>query len=81
MVLNSYAKINLTLQINARTKNNLHEIQSFFCLIDLKDVIKISKNNDKKDKINFKGPFAKLVNKSDNSIIRLLKILRKQSLI
>ena len=81
MVLNSYAKNNLTLQINARTKNNLHEIQSFFCLIDLKDVIKISKNNDKKDKINFKGPFAKLVNKSDNSIIRLLKILRKQSLI
>jgi len=35
MVFNSYAKINLTLKVNFRNKNNLHEIQSYYCLINL----------------------------------------------
>ncbi len=81
MVLNSYAKINLSLKINSKNKNDLHEIQSFFCLIDLVDKIKIKKIKTKKDKIIFKGPFAKLVNKSNNSIINLLNLLRDLKLI
>ena len=81
MVLNSYSKINLSLSVNSKLKSGLHEIQSYFCLINLSDKIKISKNNKKKDKILFKGPFAKHVKKSDNSIINLLKFLRKQKLI
>ena len=44
MALSSYAKINLTLNVNSRGKNNLHEIQSYYCLIDLKDKIKLKKN-------------------------------------
>ena len=43
MVLSSYAKINLTLKVNHKTSSNLHEIQSFFCLIDLADKIKFKK--------------------------------------
>ena len=43
MVFSSYAKINLTLRVNQKNKNNLHEIQSYFCLIDLADKIKIKK--------------------------------------
>jgi 4-diphosphocytidyl-2-C-methyl-D-erythritol kinase len=35
----------------------------------------------KKDKIIFKGPFVKLIKKSNNSIITLLKLLRKLRLI
>ena len=66
MFLSSYAKINLTLQINCRSKNKLHEIQSFFCLIDLADKINLKKIKTKKDRIIFDGPFAKLVNKSNN---------------
>ena len=81
MFLSSYAKINLTLQINCKSKNKLHEIQSFFCLIDLADKINLKKIKTKKDRIIFDGPFAKLVNKSDNSILSLLKILRKLKLI
>lgn len=81
MVLSSHAKINLTLKINSKNKNDLHDIQSFFCLIDLVDKIKIEKIKTKKDKIIFKGPFAKLVNKSNNSIIILLKLLRDLKLI
>ena len=55
----------------------MHDIQSFFCLIDLKDKIKLSKIKGKKDKIFFKGPFSKFVNKSNNSIIKLFKFLRR----
>jgi 4-diphosphocytidyl-2C-methyl-D-erythritol kinase len=50
MSLSSYAKINLTLKINYKNKNNLHEIQSYFCLIDLADKIKIKKIKKKKIK-------------------------------
>ena len=81
MVLSSYAKINLTLKVNSKSKYNLHEIQSYFCLIDLADKIKIKKIKSKKDKITFKGPFAKLVNKSNNSVLNLLKLLRNLDLI
>ena len=81
MTLNSYAKINLTLKVHPRGKNNLHEIQSYFCLIDLADKIKLKKIKSKKDKIVFKGPFAKLVNKKNNSVLNLLKLLRSLDLI
>ena len=80
MVLKSYAKINLTLKINSKRKNKLHEIQSFFCLIDLADKIKLNKIKTKKDKITFSGPFAKFVNKSNNSILHLLNILREKKM-
>ena len=81
MVLNSYSKINLSLSVNRKTRSGLHEIQSFFCLINLSDKIKINKINKKKDQIIFKGPFAKYINKSDNTISKLLKFLRKSELI
>ena len=81
MALSSYAKINLTLNVNSRSKNNLHEIQSYYCLIDLKDKIELKKNKIQKDKVIFKGPFAKLVNKSNNSVLNLLKQLRDLRLI
>ncbi len=81
MILSSYAKINLSLKINSKRKDGLHEIQSFFCLLNLADKIKLNKIKEKKDKIIFKGPFGKLVNKKKNSIINLLKLLRKLNLI
>ena len=54
MSLSSYAKINLTLKINYKNKNNLHEIQSYFCLINLADKIKIKKIKKKKIKFYLK---------------------------
>ena len=81
MVLNSYSKINLSLIVNSKKRNGLHNIQSFFCLINLKDKIKINKIKTSKDKINFKGTFAKLVNKRENSIKSILILLRKLKLI
>jgi 4-diphosphocytidyl-2-C-methyl-D-erythritol kinase len=81
MVLKSYSKINLSLNVNSKQKNGLHEIQSYYCLIDLNDKIKISKIKKKKDIILFKGPFFKKIKNADNSITNLLRRLRKLKLI
>ena len=80
MVLKSFSKINLTLKVNKKLKNGLHDIQSFFCLINLSDKIKIFKIKSNKDRIIFKGPFAKLV-KNNNTVSKLLKLLRSLKLI
>jgi 4-diphosphocytidyl-2-C-methyl-D-erythritol kinase len=81
MVYKSYSKVNLSLSVNGNYKNGLHKIQSYYCLINLYDKIKIRKINKKKDKIIFKGPFAKHIKKSNNSIVNLLRLLRKLKLI
>ena len=59
MVLKSFSKINLSLSVNKKLKNGLHEIQSYYCLINLSDKISIRKIKQKKDKILFKGLFVK----------------------
>jgi 4-diphosphocytidyl-2-C-methyl-D-erythritol kinase len=81
MVLKSFSKINLSLNVNSKLKNGLHEIQSYYCLINLIDKIKIKKINKKKDKIVFKGKFNKHIKKSDNSITNILRLLRNLKLI
>ena len=80
MLIKSYSKINLTLKVNSKLRNGLHEIQSLYCWINLFDKIKIIKNKNK-DKISFKGSFSKLVKKKDNSVYNLLKKLRQLKLI
>ena len=58
MVLKSFSKINLSLNIIRKLKKDrLHEIQSYFCLINLFDQIKINKIKSHKDKVKFKGKF------------------------
>ena len=81
MILRSFSKINLSLSINKRLKNGLHDIQSYFCLINLFDQIKIKSIKSNKDVIKFKGKFAKHVKKNNNSIVKTLTILRKKKLI
>ena len=70
MVLKSYSKINLTLKVNSKNKNGLHEIQSLFCLINLIDNINVKKINKNKDEINY---FVEegTVEFSDNSLLIL----------
>ena len=81
MVFKSFSKINLSLNVNKRLNNGLHQIQSHFCLIDLFDEIKIKKNRISKDEIKFLGKFSKNIKKKDNSVINTLKFLRKKRLI
>ncbi len=82
MILKSFSKINLSLSINRKLKNTrLHDIQSYFCLINLFDQIKIKRINSEKDIIKFHGKFSKYINKRSNSIKDTLNILREKNLI
>ena len=82
MFIKSHAKINLSLTINKKIeKKRLHDIQSHFCLINLFDLISIKRNKKNVDKISFDGPHSKYVKKSNNSIKKILKIMRKFKLI
>ena len=82
MLLKSFSKINLTLNVNQKyKKTGLHEIQSYFCLINIFDQIKVNKIEGQKDVVRFQGKFAKFIKKKDNSITGVLKILRKKKII
>ena len=82
MILKSFSKINLSLTVNRKSKKNkLHDIQSYFCLINLYDLIKIRKIKGQKDIVKFQGKFAKFIKKKSNSILEVLKILREKDLI
>ena len=64
MVLKSFSKINLSLNINRKLKTKkLHDIQSYFCLINLFDQIKIRKINGRKDIVNLKDNFLNIYKK------------------
>jgi 4-diphosphocytidyl-2-C-methyl-D-erythritol kinase len=81
MILKSFSKINLSLSVNKKLKKKgLHDIQSYFCLINLYDQIKIKKIKGQKDKVKFQGKFSKLIKKK-NSITNILTILREKNLI
>ena len=81
MIIKSYSKINLSLRILKKMKNGLHNIQSNVFLLSLCDYISIKKINSSRDIIMFKGQFKKLVNKHDNSVQKILKILRLKKII
>ena len=82
MFTKSYAKINLSLFVNKKLSNGLHDIETIFCQIDLFDKISIKKiKNKSSDKIYITGPYSKNVNPSNNSILKTLNILRKYNLI
>ena len=66
MVLKSYAKINLSLIINKKLHNGLHNLQSYYSLINFYDEIYIKKTNKFKDNISFFGTYSKFVNPNNN---------------
>ena len=81
MIVKSFAKINLSLSVNKKLKSGLHNIQSYFCLINLFDEVKIKKIEGLRDIVKFQGKFGKHVEKSNNSILDTLVILRKNKMI
>ena len=82
MVLKSYAKINLNLIVNKKLANGLHNLQSVYCLVNKFDLISIKKNkNSKKDKILIDGTHAKNISRSNNSVSKILKLMRKYKLV
>ena len=82
MLLKSFAKINLSLKVKKKLKKEkLFDIESYFCLINIFDDIKVKKTNARKDIVKFEGKFATSVQKKNNSITNTLQILRKKKII
>jgi 4-diphosphocytidyl-2-C-methyl-D-erythritol kinase len=74
--LKAYAKVNLYLNVIKKLKNKYHEIETLFCFCDIYDEIFIS-SNAKKNKIIFSGRFSEGINDNNNTILKLLSILKE----
>ena len=78
-IIKSYAKINLSLNVIGKDRNNFHKIQSIISFLDLHDIIYIKQKNKKKHIVKFSGIFSKNIRK--DSITQLLKILDQKKLL
>ena len=74
--LKAYAKVNLYLKVIKKLKNKYHEIETLFCFCDIYDQIFVS-SNARKNKIIFSGRFSRGINTNNNTILKLLSILKK----
>ena len=77
--IQSYAKINLALNITSKT-SSLHKIETIVARVSLHDEISIKEIRSKKHNIVFLGKFSKGINKI-NTVSILLSILEKQKLL
>ncbi len=80
-MIKSYCKINIFLRVVRKLNSGLHGIQANNMLLELHDSITIKLISKKKDNIIFRGKFGKNVQKSKNSIIDTMYVLRKHNLI
>ncbi len=78
--LKSWAKVNLSINVLKRLKNNYHSIESLITFINIYDEIKIKKINKKNNNVSFSGKFSNGINKK-NTITTLLNLLKKKNLI
>ena len=79
--IKSYCKINLSLRVLKKLKNNYHSITSLITFSNIHDTISISKNRSLKDKISFYGRFKKGISKKSNTVSKVLDLLRKNKLL
>ena len=78
--INSQAKINLSLHVIKKLKNNYHNIESLVTFLKLSDDVLVRKTNTQSHKVLFYGKFAKDIN-NRNTITKLLSILDKKNLL
>jgi len=79
--IKSFCKINLTLRVIKKLNNGYHAIKSLVTFCNLHDLILIKKIKGSKDEIVFSGPFKNGINKTSNTVSKLLRILRKKKLL
>ena len=79
--IKSYCKINLSLKVLKKLKNGYHNIMSLITFCDLHDIISISKIRSSKDKISFSGKFKKGIDKENNTVTKVLSLLRKNQMV
>jgi len=78
--VNSWAKVNLSLNVIKRLSNKYHNIESLITFIKIYDEIKIKISNKREHKIYFTGKFSKGIPKN-NTILKLLNLLEKKKII
>ena len=74
--LKAYGKINLYLKVIKKLKNKYHQIETLFCYLDIHDQILVS-SSKKSNQITFIGKFSKGISNTNNTILKLLNILKK----
>ena len=80
-LINSYCKINISLRVIKKLKNGLHKINTFITFARIFDQIYLKEIKNTKDKISFYGKFKNKISKSNNTISRILDLLRKNNFI
>lgn len=80
-LINSYCKINISLRVIKKLKNGLHKINTFITFARIFDQIYLKEIKNTKDKISFYGKFKNNISKSNNTISRILDLLRKNNFI
>ena len=80
-LINSYCKINISLRVIKKLKNGLHKIKTFITFARIFDQIYLKEIKNTKDKISFYGKFKNKISKSNNTISRILDLLRKNNFI
>ena len=78
-LINSYCKINISLRVIKKLKNGLHKINTFITFARIFDQIYLKEIKNTKDKISFYGKFKNKISKSNNTISRILDLLRKNN--
>ena len=78
--VNSFAKVNLTLNVLGKLKSKFHRIESLITFIDLHDVIYIKQLDQNSHNIKFIGEFSKGIKKK-NTLSDLLKHLDKKNIL
>ncbi len=74
--LKAYGKINLYLKVIKKLKNKYHQIETLFCFFDIYDKILISSSKTN-NQIIFTGKFSKGISSTNNTVLKLLNILKK----
>lgn len=74
--IKSFCKINLSLRVERKLNNRLHNIRSLITFCGLHDIISVSNSRDFKDNISFSGRFKSGINKKLNTLTKVLTLLR-----
>jgi 4-diphosphocytidyl-2-C-methyl-D-erythritol kinase len=74
--LKAYGKINLYLKVIKKLKNKYHQIETLFCYLGIHDQILVSSSKTS-NQITFIGKFSKGISNTNNTILKLLNILKK----
>ena len=77
----AFAKLNLTLRVLSKLKSGNHKIQTVITFCTLKDKIELAEIDLNYDKIIFTGKFGKGISRTNNTVSKLLKVLREKKFI